>query len=119
MKPKRKQQRGGGRKALQLCRQAQQALNLALADCEDSWLRELYVESVKPAPTDRRLMVSVSPMGDPRDPAELMQRIQFALPFLRDQVAANIHRKRVPELIFQVAPPEDDPSDESTGRSQT
>lgn len=106
MKRRKKTRSDGGRKALQLCRQVQQALNLALADCEDSWLRELYVESVAPAPNDRRLMATVSPMGEARDPAELLQRIHFALPFLRNQIAVSIHRKRVPEVLFQLAPPQ-------------
>lgn len=96
----------GGRKALQLCRQVQRALNYALGETGDDRLLELYVESVEPAPNDKRLMVTVSPMGEDCDPAAVLERLQFALPMLRSAVAESIHRKRVPELLFQCRPRE-------------
>jgi len=98
--------RGGGRKALQLCRQVQKALLYALSETEDDRLHELYVESVVPAPNDKRLMVTVSPMTDDLDPADTLLRLDQAAPFLRGEVAAAITRKRVPELIFQFQPRE-------------
>lgn len=98
--------RRGGRKTLQLCRQVQRALTFALSEVNDDALHELYVESVEPAPNDRRMMVTVSMMGEAHDPAEILTGLQFATPFLRNQVAASIHRKRVPELVFRCIPPE-------------
>lgn len=96
----------GGRKALQLCRQVQRALSYAMGETGDDVLLELHVESVEPAPNEKRLMVTVSPMGDGHDPVDIMQRLQFATPFLRNSIAAAIHRKRVPELMFRCVPPE-------------
>lgn len=98
--------RGGGRKTLQLCRQVQRALMFALSETEDRALHELYVEKVEPAPNDRRMMVTVSMMGDAHDPVDVLTSLQFATPFLRNEVASAIHRKRVPELIFRCRPPE-------------
>ena len=52
----RRENRQQHHKTLQLCRQAQRALSLALAgECDDDLLRSLYVESVVPAPDASRL----------------------------------------------------------------
>jgi ribosome-binding factor A len=105
-KRSRSKDRGGGRKALQLSRQVQKALLYALSETNDDRLHELYVEAVVPAPNDKRLLVTVSPMADDFDPADALLRLQHATPFLRQQVAMAITRKRVPELIFQFRPRE-------------
>ena len=102
----RKRKQRGSRKALQVCRQVQRALSYALGEAGDDVLLELYVESVEPAPSDKRMMVTVSSMGDDCDPVEVMSRLQFATPFLRGAVASAINRKRVPELLFQCVPPQ-------------
>ena len=101
-----RRQRGnrGSRKALQLCRQVQRALSYALGETGDDMLLELYVESVEPAPNDKRMMVTVSSMSNDCDPVEVLSRLQFATPLLRGAVAAAINRKRVPELMFQCVP---------------
>ena len=91
---------------MQLCRQVQKALLYALSETDDDRLHELFVESVVPAPNDKRLLVTVSAMGDDVDPADLLLRLQYATPFLRGEVATSISRKRVPELIFQFQPRE-------------
>src|SRR5688572_13035902 len=92
----------GGRKALQLCRQIERALSLALDDCQDDLLRDLLVESVVPAPTSRRLLVTVSAANLGNSQAELIGRLNTATPWIRSEIAAAICRKRVPELTFAI-----------------
>ena len=95
----------GNRKALQLCRQVQRALGYALGDCDDDVLASLYVESVQPAPNDKHLMVTVSPLDADISPEDVLGRIHRVLGRLRSEVASDIHRKRVPELSFRCIPP--------------
>jgi ribosome-binding factor A len=94
----------GGRKTQQLCGQVAEALNYALAAvCQDDVLRELGVVAVQPAPDESRLLVSLGPLlPGPCDPAEVLARVQRVLGKLRSEVAAAIHRKKVPELTFCV-----------------
>src|SRR5262245_13118588 len=95
----------GGRKTQQLCGQVAEALNYAFAGvCNDDVLRELAVVAVQPAPDESRLLVTVGPtLPGPCDAAQVMARLQQALGTLRSEVAAAIHRKKVPELTFCVA----------------
>ena len=95
----------GNRKALQLCRQVQRALNFALGDLDDDVLAGLYVESVDPAPNDKHLMVTVSPLDADISPDDVLVRLHRVIGRLRSEVAADIHRKRVPELSFRCIPP--------------
>lgn len=122
---------GHGRKAMQLCKQVSRALLYALSECDDDVLRELFVESVVPAPDQNRLMVTVTPLGSELDQVKVLTRLGFVTPFLRNEVAQSINRKKVPELFFRfvprsalVSPPEgaipDDtaPDDENTGEEE-
>lgn len=95
----------GNRKALQLCRQVQRALGYALGGLDDDVLASLYVESVEPAPNDKHLMVTVSPLDADIAPEDVLVRIHRVLGRLRSEVASDIHRKRVPELSFRCLPP--------------
>ena len=92
----------GGRKALQLCRQIERALSMALGDSQDDLLRELMVESVVPAPTSRRLLVTLVASNLEASHADLLGRLHAATPWLRGEIATAICRKRVPELTFAV-----------------
>jgi ribosome-binding factor A len=86
------------RKTRQLCRQVQRALNLALDG--------LFVEEVSPAPDCGRLLVRVViPAGTAV--AEAMSALRRDTPRLRAEVAAEITRKRAPELCFVPAVPEE------------
>jgi hypothetical protein len=86
------------RKALQLCRQVERILAGVLAESSDDVLRELRVDSVVPGTDSGRLLVTVS--GElPPDAA--LQALGKALSRLRHQVAAGIHRRKTPELIFR------------------
>src|SRR5687767_8159670 len=94
----------GDRKTLQLCRQVQRALALALAgECADELLRDVYVESVEPLGGAGQLLVRVMASGGVA-PFEVMARLGVVTPRLRAFVAGEICRKRVPMLSFVVVP---------------
>lgn len=99
--------RNEGRKAKQLCRQVADTLELVLGDCRDERLQALQVISVVPAPNSSRLLVTVSAdlAGDEFDPREILELLERQTGRLRSEVAASIHRKRVPSLAFQVVGP--------------
>ncbi len=91
------------RKALQLCKQARRALDIALAgECEALARYQVTVRSVVPAPDALRLRVdlAVGPDTSDADLAEARVQLGFAQGFLRNMVAQEIHRHRVPELAF-------------------
>jgi ribosome-binding factor A len=91
------------RKALQLCNQIAQTLNVVLTgECGDDLLRDLVVEAVVPAPNSAHLLVTVSAPAEILDPAEVLEHLQRATGMLRREVAAAIHRKKVPLLTFRV-----------------
>ena len=97
----------GQRKTWQLCRQVMRALAFLLGGaCGDVVLRELVVQAVIPAPDCSRLLVRVylgpTPVRVP--PEEISARLDRARPYLRQEVAAVICRKRAPDLIFEVGP---------------
>ena len=100
------------RKLAQLCAQVEEIVSLALGDSADQRLHDLIVQSVSPGPDGARLLVAVvatNPL-DLDSLEELHGALESARPWLRQQVAAEIHRKRTPDLAFQVLPPwEDDP----------
>ena len=94
------------RKTLQLCRQVQRALAMALpGDCADELLRDVYVESVEPIGGPGQLAVRVIVPAHCGAPAsEVMSRLAAQTPRLRAAVAREISRKRVPNLSFIVLP---------------
>ena len=103
----------GEQKALQLCRQAQRALSLALAgECDDDVLRSLYIDSVVPAPDATQLLVRLVIPGTVRDARDardaraddILARLNRVHGLLRHAVAEAITRKRAPELAFILVP---------------
>lgn len=92
------------RKDQQLCGQIAEALSFALAECGDPRLAELFVEAVEPAPNASRVRVVVSGEAGLFAPGTL-RALERARGHLRRQIAADIHRKRVPELCFELTPP--------------
>ena len=90
------------RKALQLCRQAERALRYALSNAHDEVLRDLVVEYVQPAPNASHLLVMVT-CADPQvSVPQILNRLGKATGYLRTELAAAIHRRRTPQLSFQV-----------------
>lgn len=92
--------RTGDRKLQQLCGQVAHALSLALSGAEHEALREGAVIAVAPAPDARRLRVVVEGV----DPDATGAALNSARAWLRSQVAASIHRKQCPILVFEVRP---------------
>lgn len=94
-----------GRKAMQLAKQVGAAIADALSDCGDDVLRGLIVTDVRPSPTEKRLLVSVAvaPSAEPTTATVVLEKLAAAGPLLRPAVAAAIHRKKMPELVYRVA----------------
>lgn len=102
----RKGQTHDDRKTRQLCKQVLRTLSFVLAgECRDEVLCELIVQSVVPAPDSSRLLVTVQPgpAASTITRQEILERLQRACPFLRQEVAAAVSRRKVPELTFEVA----------------
>ena len=92
------------RKTLQLCRQVQRALMLALAgECGDEQLREVSVDSVEPIDGAGHLLVRVNVPAYLSVP-DVLLRLNERTGKLRALVAGSICRKRVPMLSFATAP---------------
>jgi ribosome-binding factor A len=93
------------RKALQVCAQVGRTLAQVLSgESGDPVLRDLVVASVVPAPNSARLLVTVAraPGADDLDPAEVLTHLGRARGRLRNEVAAAVHRRKVPDLTFRV-----------------
>ena len=93
------------RKALQMCAQVGRTLAQVLSgESGDPVLRDLVVASVVPAPNSARLLVTVAPApgADDVDPAVVLAHLDRARGLLRNQVAAAVHRRKVPDLTFRV-----------------
>jgi len=96
------------RKTLQLCRQVERALHLAFADAyQDEILQQVAVTSVAPAPDSRHLAVLVEPV-DPKSTLtaeEVLPTLFAASPYLRNEIANAINRRKTPELSYQFRSP--------------
>jgi ribosome-binding factor A len=114
-------ERGGRRhKDLQLCRQVQDAISYALSEFGDPVLDELALVSVEPAPNASRLLVTLAMPVTPvpeviasgaeglhyqlaaQKYESAVNRLRAVSNALRQEVTAEINRKRSPELIFRV-----------------
>ena len=89
------------RKALQLCGQVAETLAVALASSADEVLRDLLVESVVPAPSSMRLLVTLAPPPD-ATLADVTDHLHRAAGWLRSEVARAITRRKTPELMFRL-----------------
>jgi ribosome-binding factor A len=96
-----------GHKDLQVCRQVFDALTYALAELDDPMIEELSLASVIPAPNAARVLVTLVPTRDGIDPDAALARLKDAITDLREEVAAELTRKRVPELVFRIGHLED------------
>lgn len=86
---------------MQLCRQVERAVSFALSNASSDVLRDLYVQSVKPAPNASHFLVVVSSMDNEADALLVVQELEKARGYLRCEVAASIHRRKTPQLSFQ------------------
>lgn len=97
-------------KALQLCKQVERAAALALAsECEGDALAGAAVVSVEPAPDAGRLriVVCLASGTTPEEMAGARAALAAFTPAVRAEVARSIHRKRVPEIVFELRLPEE------------
>ena len=98
------EERGGRRhhKDLQLCRQVFDVLTYALAELDDPMIDKLSLASVVPAPSSSRVLITLVPTRDDIDPDVALERVRELADELREEVAAEVTRKRVPELVFRI-----------------
>ena len=94
-------------KDLQLCRQVFETLSLALAELDDPLIDELAVASVVPAPSAARMLVTLVPTREDLDVEAALARVHEAAEELREEVAADVTRKRAPELVFRIGRPDE------------
>jgi ribosome-binding factor A len=94
-------------KDLQLCRQVFETLSLALAELDDPLIDELAVASVVPAPSAARVLVTLVPTREDLDVEAALARVHEASDELREEVAADVTRKRAPELVFRIGRPDE------------
>lgn len=97
------------RKDLQLCRQVFDALTWALAEVDDPIVDELILASVVPAPSASRVQVTLVPSRDDIDPDVALERVREHAEELREEVASEVTRRRVPELVFRIGRPDELP----------
>src|ERR1043165_10159602 len=103
----RRQERGHrGHKDLQVCRQVFDALTYAMAELGDPLIDELVLVSVTPAPSAARVQVNLVPAHAGVDREAALARLAGAAAELREEVAAEITRRRVPELAFHIGNPD-------------
>lgn len=113
--PRREDRRSSGsrhreedRKTQQLCQQVAHVLETVLTgEARDAGLQDLNVASVVPAPSAVRLLVTVQAWADDAVHrwSEIEDKLRRATPWLRSELAASISRRRIPELVFQLAVP--------------
>jgi ribosome-binding factor A len=85
-----------------LSSQSLEALALALSGAGDPRLREASIVEVCPHPDATCLLVVVAAPPDAIDAVHAA--LEDARTWLRRELAAEIHRKRAPELAFAVVP---------------
>ena len=90
------------RKDLQLCRQVFDALTYALAEIDDPIVDDLVLASVVPAPSASRVQVTLVPSRDDIDVDVALAAVREYADELREEVAAEVTRRRVPELVFRI-----------------
>ena len=91
-------------KLAQLCAEVSEVAMLALGSSRDSRLQQLMVHSVKASKDGSTLVVHVVPtaIASFAELEQLMAALDHARPWLRQQVASDINRKRTPEIAFQI-----------------
>jgi len=95
------------RKDLQLCRQVFDALTYAFAEIDDPLIDDLVLASVVPAPSAARVQVTLVPSHDDVDPDAALSRVRELADELREEVAAEVTRRRAPELVFRIGRPDE------------
>jgi ribosome-binding factor A len=92
-------------KVQQLCKQVERAAAMTLVgECEGDALLGAAVAFVEPAPDSSRLMATVvlAPGKGSEDLVDARAALARSATAFREEVARTIHRKRVPEIVFDV-----------------
>ena len=78
--------------------------SLALGASSDPRLLQLAVHSVRASSDGSKLIVHVVPTDvvEFSELDQLMSALDHARPWLRQQVASEIYRKRIPDIAFQI-----------------
>jgi tRNA-splicing ligase RtcB (3'-phosphate/5'-hydroxy nucleic acid ligase) len=89
-------------KTRQVCALAERAITLALAESTNPLLQSLFVTQVLPMPTIARLLVVVQPSVDVPlgQVSEILEALESNRGALRAELAAELNRKKTPELTF-------------------
>jgi ribosome-binding factor A len=87
--------------------EVEEIISLALLDAGDDRLRQLSVHSVQSRGDGAYLSINLIAPGPVNtcDLDGLYEALEHARGWLRQQVAEEVHRKRVPELMLVVLPP--------------
>ena len=102
--------RDQNRKTQQLCQQVAHVLEAVLTgEARDADLQDLRVVCVVPAPHAGRMLVTVQSGAEDALSRwlEIDEKLRRATPWLRSELAASISRRRIPELVFQLAGPDE------------
>lgn len=94
------------RQRSRVSREVEEVVSLALGASGDTRLRDLVVHSVVPSDDGARMVVRVvlPKAGSFEQIEEVYEALGIARAWLRRQLAADINRKRTPDLEFQVFP---------------
>lgn len=92
-----------------MCRQVFDALSFALAELDDPVIDELGLIAVVPAPDAARVEVILAASSPAIDRDAALDRLHELAPELRAEVAAELTRRRVPELVFRILLPGEPP----------
>ncbi len=93
-----------GRKTLQLCGQVARTLREVLPGCGDAVLRDLEVISVTPAGSGRLLVtLGLAASAQRSTGPVIFEHLSRAHGWLRNEVASAVHRRKAPDLVFQLA----------------
>ncbi len=91
-----------GRKGLQLCGQIREALYWVLgSQAGDDWLAHLEVHSVQPLGNTSQILITLVAPED-IEIEHATGKVQAASRAIRAEIAAAIHRRKVPDLFFRI-----------------
>lgn len=92
-------------KLQQLCTQVRRALELALlGELHDPIFAHCEIEDVRPG-TDAGILRVLISYEEAACPEQVLLALQQAHGLLRAEVARAIHRKRIPEMVFELRHP--------------
>jgi len=91
-------------KTAQLCKQVERAVSLALSESGSDALASAVVDSVEPAPDAGRLRIGVvlQAAASIEDVDAARAALAGSVGAVRAEIARAIHRKRVPEIVFDL-----------------